>query len=79
MTSWFLECQIEGLESKMKVIISDWEALNRSLCDSELNDYNSMLGSLRRAQAIIDGNAARITGSSMYTGLSKNTEDQNEK
>ena len=32
MTSWFLECQIEGLQSKLNAIRSDWESLNRSLC-----------------------------------------------
>lgn len=69
MTSWFLECQIEGLQSKLNAIRSDWESLNRSLCDSELDDYNSMLDALIKAQATIDASAIRITGSSKYPVL----------
>jgi flavodoxin len=56
--------------SKMKAIISDWESLNRSLCDSELDDYNSMMDSLIRAQAIIEGNATKINGD-IVTGDNK--------
>lgn len=61
MSTWFLDCQIKGLESKMESIMSDWESLERSLVvDSELDDYNSMWRSLKRAQTIIAVEAARI-------------------
>ena len=60
MTSWFLATQITGIKNKMSAIVSDWESLNRSICDHELDDYRAMYNALLKAQSIIENNATLI-------------------
>lgn len=72
MTSWFLECQIEGLRGKMASIVADWKSLERSISDEENDDFNSMMDALLRASYIIERRAYKLTHE-------ENTEDQNEK